>query len=59
MEQPTAVDKLLGAPLVAVNLGVEDFAETLQEQGAQVVHVEWSPPAGGDLEMLAILDKLL
>ncbi|MDA1127693.1 MAG: fdrA domain protein [Chloroflexi bacterium] len=59
MEQGTGIDLLLATPVVAINLGVEDFAENLEAQGAQVVHVNWTPPAGGDPEIIAILDKLL
>ena len=49
---------LLSRPIV-VNIGVRDFAETLVAQGVDVVHVDWSPPAGGDKELAALLDKLL
>ena len=44
---------------VAVNLGVEDFAASLKSQGAEVVQVDWAPPAGGDREMIELLDQLL
>ena len=50
---------MLQTPIVAINVGVQDFAEALKAQGVQVVNVTWSPPAGGDAEMLAILEKLL
>ncbi len=53
------LDDLLQQGPVAVNIGVRDFAASLQAQGAQVVHVQWSPPAGGDPEMLELLDQLL
>jgi hypothetical protein len=43
----------------AINIGVQDFAESLQVQGADVVRVNWVPPAGGDPEMIALLDQLL
>jgi FdrA protein len=43
----------------AINIGVQDFAESLQVQGAEVVRVNWVPPAGGDPEMMALLDQLL
>ncbi len=59
MENETAVDKLLATPVTAINLGVEDFADNLETQGAQVIHVNWTPPAGGDPEIIAILDKIL
>ncbi len=59
MEPETAIDRLLATPITVINLGVEDFAENLEVQGAQVLHVIWTPPAGGDPEIIAILDKIL
>jgi hypothetical protein len=59
MEQESGIDRLLASPIAAINLGVEDFAENLEAQDAQVVHVNWTPPAGGDPEIIAILDKIL
>ncbi len=52
-------DELLEHPPIIINVGVREFAETLETQGVQVIHVDWSPPAGGDQEMMALLDKLL
>jgi FdrA protein len=49
----------LATPVAAINIGVEDFAENLDAQDATVVHVNWTPPAGGDPEIIAILDKIL
>jgi FdrA protein len=59
MDQETAMDRLLAEPVEAINLGVQDFADNLEAQGAQVVHVNWAPPAGGDPEIIAILDQIL
>ena len=59
MQEDTPINEMLQTPIVAINVGVQDFAEALQAQGVQVVNVTWSPPAGGDAEMLAILEKLL
>ena len=59
MEQDTPINELLRTPVVAVNIGVQDFAEALEAQKVKVVRVTWSPPAGGDAEMLAILEKLI
>ena len=42
-----------------INIGVQDFADSLRMQGAAVVQVNWVPPAGGDPEMIALLDQLL
>jgi hypothetical protein len=44
---------------VAVNIGVEDFAASLKLQGAEVVEVSWAPPAGGDPELIDLLDQIL
>jgi FdrA protein len=53
------VDELLQAGPVAVNIGVYDFAVSLQMQGVEVIHVNWAPPAGGDPEMIELLEQLL
>jgi FdrA protein len=52
-------DELLDKGPVAVNLGVEDFANSLRTQGAEVIQMDWTPPAGGDREMMELLDQLL
>jgi len=44
--------------LKVVNIGVRTFAEDLEKQGVEVVHVDWSPPAGGDIEIAKLLEKL-
>lgn len=49
---------LLSDPPAVVNIGLEGFARDLEAAGARVVQVEWSPPAGGDAELAAILAKL-
>ena len=53
--EPNAL--LAAAPRV-VNVGLELFAEDLARQGANVVHVRWSPPAGGDARLADLLAKL-
>ena len=42
----------------AVNLGLVSFADALRDQGAPVVQIDWSPPAGGDAGMLDVLTRL-
>lgn len=49
---------ILHEKLKVVNLGISTFAEDLKAQGADVVQVEWKPPAGGDQDMLRLLEKL-
>jgi len=48
----------LKQPLAAINVGLESFYESLTSQGAQAVHVEWRPPAGGNEKMAALLAKM-
>ncbi len=50
---------LLECVIVAINVGVHDFGSSLEEQGIQVIYVEWAPPAGGNQEMMDLLDQLL
>ncbi len=56
---PEQTDLLLNTPLVVVNLGLESFAKNLEDQNVEVVRVDWRPPAGGDQEMIDLLDQLL
>ncbi len=49
---------LLVGRIEVVNIGLESFATDLAEEGVEVIHVEWSPPAGGDPELADLLAKL-
>jgi hypothetical protein len=55
----TDIDKLLSKPLIVINVGLGKFAKNLEEQGVEVIQVDWTPPAGGDKEMIDLLDELL
>lgn len=55
----TNIGKLLSDALVVINVGLSKFAKSLEEQGIDVVQVDWMPPAGGDKEMMDLLDDLL
>lgn len=52
-------DDLLHQPLVVINVGLKDFYESFEAQDVEVLHVDWEPPAGGDQEMIDLLDRLL
>jgi FdrA protein len=45
-------------PIAAINVGLESFYDSLDAQGAQAVHVDWRPPAGGDERMASLLARL-
>ena len=53
------IKKLLSEQIIVINLGLSQFTKSLQEQGVEVVQVDWVPPAGGDKEMMELLDDLL
>ena len=52
------VQSLLTDELTIVNVGLEGFATDLTQQGATVVHLDWVPPAGGDVRLADLLSKL-
>jgi FdrA protein len=49
---------LLAAPPRVINIGLERFAEDLAAQGIAVQHVQWAPPAGGDVLLADLLSRL-
>ena len=53
-----AVKDLFSAQLNVVNLGLERFYEAVLDQNQPACHVDWTPPAGGDLRRIEILEKL-
>ena len=55
----TKNNELLQLPIIVINLGLKKFAESLEEQKVEVVQVDWIPPAGGDKELMDLLDQLI
>jgi hypothetical protein len=54
----TAVARLLADGPRTLNIGLEGFAHDLAGLGAPVVHMDWAPPAGGDVQLAAQLARL-
>ena len=54
----TSLADLLGDELHVINVGLESFALELEGLGVSVIHVQWSPPAGGDPRRAALLAAL-
>ncbi len=52
-------EKLLKQGPVVINIGLKDFAATLRIQGVEVVELTWAPPAGGDPELMELLEEIL
>jgi hypothetical protein len=52
-------EDILHQPLVVINVGLQGFNESLEKQDVEVLQVDWEPPAGGDQEMIDLLNELL
>lgn len=57
MQKRQALD-LFSSPVRVINVGLECFAADLGASGADVMHVDWTPPAGGDPALGNVLSKL-
>ncbi|MFX0183140.1 MAG: fdrA domain protein [Candidatus Hodarchaeota archaeon] len=51
-------EMLVNGPKV-LNIGLESFYESMKTQGIPILHIDWEPPAQGDAELIALLEKLL
>jgi hypothetical protein len=54
----TGAQRLLAEPVHVINVGLEGFAAELKAHGTPVIHLQWSPPAGGNEKLAALLGKL-
>jgi FdrA protein len=50
--------ELFAKPVSVINVGLEIFSESLRAQGAEVVAVDWRPPAGGDERLANLLARM-
>ena len=53
------IEKILSGHLIVINIGLKGFAESLAEQEVDVAQIDWTPPAGGDQELIDLLENLL
>ena len=56
--QPAEEGAAAPAPFTAINVGLESFSDSLRAQGAEVVQLDWRPPAGGDEKLANLLARL-
>ena len=49
---------LLEVPPRVINIGLSSFADDLKKQDVEIVNVDWSPPARGNIELANLLAKL-
>ncbi len=55
--KPVDLD-VIKKPVVAINVGLESFAQNLIAQKVEVMHVDWRPPAGGNEKLASILQRM-
>ena len=53
------MSELLVKPLKVLNIGVRSFAESIRDAGGSVLHIEWRPPAEGDIALGRTLARLI
>ena len=44
--------------LTVINLGLEVFNYAVNKQNASGIHIDWRPPAGGNLRLIEIIERL-
>ena len=49
---------LLEGPPRVINIGLYSFADDLKKQDIEMVNLDWSPPARGNVELANLLSKL-
>jgi hypothetical protein len=52
------INDLFKQKLSVSNIGIETFKTTLTAQSTKVIHIDWRPPAGGDLKLIKALELL-
>jgi len=57
-DKPTPKNRLLSEKLNVINIGLEQFSTGLQQMDVPVVHLDWKPPAGGNIRLATLLSKL-
>lgn len=53
-----SVSRMLHEKPKVINIGLKSFSEVLKEFSCQVVQYDWTPPAGGDTQMIKVLSYL-
>lgn len=51
-------ESLFQQPLQVINVGIAMFSDDLKKQQVPVIHLNWTPPARGNIRLLSALDQL-
>ena len=58
VSEKNILQPLLEGPPRVINIGLASFADDLKKQNAEMVNIDWSPPARGNIALANILAKL-
>ncbi|HCX61560.1 hypothetical protein [Sedimentibacter sp.] len=59
MENEISYQGILKNKMIVINIGLEMFADFLQQQGAEVTQVQWNPMEQASKDVKDLLSKLL
>ena len=57
-ESDNSPEPLLEGPPRVINIGLSSFADDLKKQDVEMVNLNWSPPARGNVELANLIAKL-
>ena len=52
------IGELFNSEVNVINVGIDFISNDIKKQGAVATQLDWTPPARGNLELLALLDSL-
>lgn len=52
------IEAILYEEIEVVNIGLSAFANDLHRQGRSVIQVDWKPIAGGNRELVRIVERI-
>lgn len=52
------IAKMISEKPKVINIGLKSFADVVEKSGCSTVQFDWMPPAGGDLELIKMLNFL-
>lgn len=52
------VNELFSKDLKVINMGLESFHKDLKSQDVDSIQMNWRPTAGGNIKMMALLERL-
>lgn len=52
------LNEFFGKELKVINMGLDSFSEDLKSQQVETLQMDWRPPAGGNVRLASLLNRL-